>query len=394
MAPRVTFPLWTLQALLVLIFAAMLMAWAWALEQLIRRRPLLPLGAKPKAVPWRTGTVLLVFLGWVAVNAAISVAYILAAGLRRHDPSLSFTEQMLLVSLINGVLLVLVPALLALAARSWSVLRHLGIERAGLGRDLRAGALAFLLMTPVVYLIQGAAVLVWKPHKHPLEKMVLENPTAGIALLAFVSAVILAPAAEELVFRGIIQGWLAGLFLRPRAGNLTAEPGPDDLGDPIDMVVGGQDAGAIPGVIQGSLVWPPAPHPSGRGWGSGDGGQDLPPESTVTPDVPAPAGPTRWARAMPVVLTSAFFAAVHAPQWPAPIAIFLLSLGLGAVYQRTGSVLASFTMHALFNGLSTLMLFYATLSGAQPGAPEPPAPVKKAVPIEACAPTPRAITAR
>ena len=39
----------------------------------------------------------------------------------------------------------------------------------------------------------------------------------------------------------------------------------------------------------------------------------------------------------PVVMTSALFAAVHLPQWPAPIAIFFLSVGLGLVYQRTGS---------------------------------------------------------
>ena len=66
----------------------------------------------------------------------------------------------------------------------------------------------------------------------------------------------------------------------------------------------------------------------------------------------------------PIVIISALFAVVHLPQWPAPIAIFFLSLGLGAVYQRTGSLFASFVMHALFNGFSTLILFQAVLIGA------------------------------
>jgi membrane protease YdiL (CAAX protease family) len=63
------------------------------------------------------------------------------------------------------------------------------------------------------------------------------------------------------------------------------------------------------------------------------------------------------------VITSAVFAAVHLPQWPAPLAIFFLSMGLGVVYRRTGSLIASFAMHALFNGFGTLMLFVAILAG-------------------------------
>ena len=41
-----------------------------------------------------------------------------------------------------------------------------------------------------------------------------------------------------------------------------------------------------------------------------------------------------------IVLTSLIFAALHAAQWPAPIPLFLLAVGLGVVYQRTGSLLA------------------------------------------------------
>ena len=83
----------------------------------------------------------------------------------------------------------------------------------------------------------------------------------------------------------------------------------------------------------------------------------------------------------PIVIISALFAVVHLPQWPAPIAIFFLSLGLGVVYQRTGSLFASFVMHALFNGFSTLILFQAVLIGA-PADP-------KVVPTATCT---RAVT--
>jgi len=78
-------------------------------------------------------------------------------------------------------------------------------------------------------------------------------------------------------------------------------------------------------------------------------------------DIPDEIGPARpglpLAEIMPNVLTSALFAAFHAQQWPSPLPLFLLSLALGTLYRRTGSLVGPIAMHAAFNGLSTLMLF-------------------------------------
>jgi len=63
---------------------------------------------------------------------------------------------------------------------------------------------------------------------------------------------------------------------------------------------------------------------------------------------------------------------MHLPQWPAPIAILLLSMALGTVYQRTGSLLAAITMHATFNGVNTLLLLLAAI-GLHIQAPIQPA---------------------
>jgi len=60
---------------------------------------------------------------------------------------------------------------------------------------------------------------------------------------------------------------------------------------------------------------------------------------------------------MPILITSTIFAGIHVGQWPAPVAIFFLSLGLGFLYQRTGSLIGPFVLHAMFNGISTLGLF-------------------------------------
>jgi hypothetical protein len=64
-----------------------------------------------------------------------------------------------------------------------------------------------------------------------------------------------------------------------------------------------------------------------------------------------------------IVLTSLLFAAVHAGQWPAPIALFLLALVIGTIYDRTGSLIAAIVVHATFNGLSMLALLLVLLAG-------------------------------
>jgi membrane protease YdiL (CAAX protease family) len=58
--------------------------------------------------------------------------------------------------------------------------------------------------------------------------------------------------------------------------------------------------------------------------------------------------PNRW-RA--IIVTSVVFAAIHGgvAQWYALPSLFVLSLGLGYVFERTGSLYASMTMHGLFN---------------------------------------------
>jgi membrane protease YdiL (CAAX protease family) len=321
---------------------AMIAAWVWAAGELRAGRALLP-PPPEREVPWGGASVLAVFLCWIVLNVGIPEAYDLARhGAARalrarpdRGPLRPFTvrEKMLLIAVVNGCLVVLIPLLLKVTSRAR--LEHLGLSGADLGRHVDEGMRAFLLIAPVVYAINALAVQVWAPHKHPMEEMVRFDPTRDVAYLALVSGVVLAPAAEEMLFRGVIQGWLAQWF-RTRAP--AARSG---------------TAGSIE--VEAIDLEPESAPAAARSWW-------LPRAPGLVLDQPSP----REAAALPVVLTSAFFALVHLPQWPAPLAIFVLSMGLGTVYQRTGSLVASFTMHALFNGFSTFILFAAVLSGDLP----------------------------
>jgi membrane protease YdiL (CAAX protease family) len=54
-----------------------------------------------------------------------------------------------------------------------------------------------------------------------------------------------------------------------------------------------------------------------------------------------------------IVFTSIFFAILHPPSHIP--ALFMLSVGLGYAYERSGSLLRPILMHILFNGLSVTM---------------------------------------
>ena len=128
---------------------------------------------------------------------------------------------------------------------------------------------------------------------HPAEQSIRDQWSPTVAGLVLLSAVIMAPIAEELLFRGVLLGWLETVASR----------------------------------------WN-----KGKGWG--------------------------WVRTwLPNILVSVIFAAIHGPQWPAPLPLFVLSMGLGSLVQTTGRLGASIAAHMLFNGLSTLTLFVAAANG-------------------------------
>jgi membrane protease YdiL (CAAX protease family) len=325
-------------------------SWAWAIWRVRHGEAIVPRLLKTGRVLWGLGSVVLVVLMWMAVNLAVIVLYSKATQVvppiavkagKVVGPAvartLSFTEQMFVVSSINVVLLLTIPVLLRLTSRAR--LPDLGLVRRNLAQQIFVGTVAFFLVSPFVYVLNALAVLIWKPESHPLEKMVRNELSMGIAELAVLSAVILAPATEELIFRGVIQRWLYRILHPQPDGEIVIEPRPASP-ETLYQVNNDTELETTQEPLTDLATRPVEAAPS------------------------APPGPirdlaTRLGRLQiqPIVMTSLLFAAVHYPQWPAPLGIFVLSLGLGYVAQQSGSLIAAMVMHSLFNGLGTLLLF-------------------------------------
>lgn len=382
-----------LSTLLLAALLGMLWAWAWALGRIWKGLPIVADDrARPlKPAPWGILTVLALVFLYLGVNVSVTRIYAAATG--RHlprvakaaenqvgarepgkaidqpknaekapgpgeaaadgqskdvkaglqgpgpeaPPEQSLAELMFQFAVSNGLLLVLVPAFVRFT--SGAGLADLGLHRQEWPRQMGIGVRAAMLMTPPVCAIQFLAVRIWRSHSHPVEQMVLENLTPWVAILAVLSTMVLAPLIEELLFRGVLQHWL-GRFVEDRPLPTATIP---ENGWSATLESANK-----------SLPWdseyaPPKSNPIDSGS-----------EPLEIGYQPAEQSSSRSSN-LPILLTSFFFAAMHLPQWPAPIAILLLSLALGTVYQRTGSLLASITMHATFNGINTLLLLLAAL---------------------------------
>jgi membrane protease YdiL (CAAX protease family) len=186
--------------------------------------------------------------------------------------------------------------LLALATTFRATCSDLGCALRGAARDMRHGAIAFLgIMVPIYGLHLLMHYLV--PYHHPLMDLLRERTPQGV-LLSAASAVLIAPLQEEFFFRVLLQGWLEQRLARF-----------------------------------------PAP-PAG-------GGADE--ASPISPPV----------RGLPIVVSSAVFAAMHTGQGAAPIPLFFFSLALGYLYQRTHRLWAPVALHGCLNAFSLSWLLLA-----------------------------------
>jgi membrane protease YdiL (CAAX protease family) len=193
-------------------------------------------------------------------------------------------------------------------------LAELGLRLRKLGRGVVLGVCGFLVIGPLVVwtLIILNQVYEAMHFKHPSEHVLLKSlgqaEQTNAAIFIAMGATICAPLFEELLFRGHLQTLLRHVALK---FSRPSHPEVNELGLPPLVL----DA------VTGRIVTPNAGRPILAAW-------------------------------VAIVLTSTLFALVH-PMWMWP-PIFVLSIGLGYVYERTGNLWATVTIHSLFNLLNTI----------------------------------------
>jgi membrane protease YdiL (CAAX protease family) len=286
--------------------------------------------------------------------------------------------------------------------------------------NVTVGALAWSLATPLVYLTSTLVALLFKilvegrEEQHPLEKLVKAQGLPMDWVLLILLAVVAAPVTEELIYRGVLQKWLARrpwggdaamfaafvMALLGRSNQLASGLYQGDLPlvlyelGPVLLVLA-----LVPGLLWVDRIaprWFPTPRrhpslPSSEGSNSPNGEASFFAANALEPkhSPRLPGQPDNWltrildryaARvSQPVGLNSAYtarawygtavlFAAVHSGTWPSPVPLVVLAFMLGWLAYRTQSLIGPMVFHALFNGVTCAALIFN--SPAQP--PEKP----------------------
>lgn len=212
--------------------------------------------------------------------------------------------------------------------------------RGGLGASMRQfprgvlwGVLALLLVIPWMLTASVLLQVVLKAAGieletvHEIIRAMREFASPELIAWGLVSAVVVAPIAEEVLFRGVLQTTLVHIWARlfdPPLAQGEAMPAPTAeaaipmavLAEPLSM--------SAPGSMPAAPAERPVRH--------------------------MPSATARWAG---IVATSLVFAALH-ETWSIPV-IFLLSLALGYLYERTGNLWTAITVHLGFNAFNMML---------------------------------------
>jgi membrane protease YdiL (CAAX protease family) len=326
------------------------------------RGPLLP-PQRWRAVTWS---------GWhcgAACLAMIAVPEIVAAAMDPQTvarwildrPVDAPTANRLLQLFVGVIALPLVVAIwwLVVGAVGGAQAEQIGRIIPRCRRDAALGAIAWLAVGPVVYLVNLVTLLVYgavygsQPPDHPLLKLLQgEGSTHAAAALILIESVVAAPIREELLFRGILQPWLCrhprgdvlGFGWAVIAGVLVRSLSTEDSGLTRMLSLGAT-------VLLVLMVVPVALRLADRL------GRPIPPARLQW--LAPLENPEQRRRAVLGLFGSAvLFAAVHSAVWPTPIPLVALGLGLGWLALRTQHVLAPIVTHALFNAVACVdMLF-------------------------------------
>jgi membrane protease YdiL (CAAX protease family) len=228
---------------------------------------------------------------------------------------------------------------LLFASLSGTRLDQLGLTTRRLGRNVLAGVVGMLALTPAVF---GVYWLVRRLYelagqhgieKHALEVMAQQDLSTLEWVMLIFTATVAAPILEELSFRGVLQPWLASR----RWGSHLAMLGALAIAvsfrwnDLLDAWPKGSKALATAGT--------PALFVLGL----------LPIYLLVCWRTRTPLGPAIFA-------ASLLFACVHTSVWPTPVPLFVLAIGLGVLARRTRSLVGPIVLHGLFNAVSCVQL--------------------------------------
>ena len=166
---------------------------------------------------------------WLTVACVTSAAYVSLMLVMKLHLALNAAEELpppdlvqVQWSIVNGVSEIII-ALAVLTALGHFPLRDVGIHARNVGRQLRDGLFGYLAsLAPVFFLAFATSPLRTPDRQHPFLTLLETNQSVEAVGCLILSAVIIAPLKEELIFRVMLQDGLARRMGSPLAIGITS----------------------------------------------------------------------------------------------------------------------------------------------------------------------------
>jgi membrane protease YdiL (CAAX protease family) len=181
--------------------------WMLLIDRKRRGQPFVDFNEEPRTA-WRAAMDLAVAFGAVLLLVSSLIPRLMASQpVEKVTPSLNSVAFQALMSITLSLILLLA---LASGERSWS---RIGVTSNRIREQIRLGIRGFFAtVIPMGISMAATAPFRGPENQHSLLKLLMESrETSTLALIAF-TATIAAPLFEELMYRVILQSWLASLF--------------------------------------------------------------------------------------------------------------------------------------------------------------------------------------
>jgi membrane protease YdiL (CAAX protease family) len=206
--PILAVALSAMSLMVIALLVGSLASWIYLILRVRRGQPLLVVEPCVPRV-WGLADLMIVAVLIVVCQIAFASLYVRWAGAAAEGTGGEQVSSAVAAAASLGNVLAIGLSLVWLALRFQVAPAHVGFRVSGWWRQLQIGVVATLAVLPIVYLLMAAVSIgLQSEYKHPLLDEVRRNATLGSYLLGVVTAVLLAPLAEEFLFRVMLQGWL------------------------------------------------------------------------------------------------------------------------------------------------------------------------------------------